>query len=174
MNISAAQMANDRLQCSIDSTLRRHELPARALCLEITESALVTDDSVSHTFLRRMREQGVRLSIDDFGTGFSSLAYLTKLPVHELKIDRAFIAGLATNHSDVTVVAAVVGLAHQLGLRALAEGVETENQLATIRRLGCDVVQGYLLGRPMPGAQIDRLLASTSPGRPDEASTAPA
>jgi diguanylate cyclase (GGDEF)-like protein len=158
VNISASQTVSNSLERTIDLTLERHGLPAHSLCLEITESALVTGDARSHGFLRRLREQGVRLSIDDFGTGYSSLSYLAKLPVHELKIDRAFISGLPDNLSDVTVVASVVGLAHQLGLQALAEGVETDDQLATVRRLGCDLVQGYLRGRPMAADEVDRLL----------------
>jgi diguanylate cyclase (GGDEF)-like protein len=153
VNMTASLMATvestERLERMIDENLRRHRVPDRALCLEITEGALVTDDALSQRFLRRLRRQGVRLSIDDFGTGFSSLAYLTKLPVHELKIDQAFVSRLPASKPDVTVVASVVGLAHQLGLLALAEGVETEEQLSTVRRLGCDLVQGYLLGRPM-------------------------
>jgi diguanylate cyclase (GGDEF)-like protein len=160
VNIAASQTLGSELERTIDLTLDRHGLPAQALCLEITESALVTSDARSHQFLRRLRDQGVRLSIDDFGTGYSSLSYLTKLPVHELKIDRAFISGLPQNMSDVTVVASVVGLAHQLGLKVLAEGVETDDQLATVRRLGCDLFQGYLNGRPMTADDVDRLLLS--------------
>ena len=158
VNIVATEMADEQLQQAINSALRDNGLPASALCLEITESALVADDPLSQRFLFRMRDQGVRLSIDDFGTGYSSLSYLTKLPVHELKVDQGFVAGLPDSSSDLTVVAAVVALAHQLGMTTVAEGVETEEQLATIRRLGCDSVQGYLLGRPMPADGIDRVL----------------
>jgi EAL domain-containing protein (putative c-di-GMP-specific phosphodiesterase class I) len=129
-----------------------------ALCLEIAEGALVTEHDLTRRLLRKLRDQGVKLSIDDFGTGFSSLAYLVRLPVHEIKIDRVFISGLPARRSDATVVASVVGLAHQLGFRALAEGVETEEQLAAVRRLGCDLVQGYLIGRPTDSDGIDRLL----------------
>jgi EAL domain-containing protein (putative c-di-GMP-specific phosphodiesterase class I) len=153
-------MVDHDLETTIGATLRDWDLPGGALCIEITEGALVTDDGVSLEFLLGLREKGIRLSIDDFGTGFSSLSYLTKLPVHELKIDRTFIAGLPTSSANVAVVASVVGLAHQLGLDALAEGVETDDELATVRRLGCDLVQGYLLGRPMPADEIDRYLTS--------------
>ncbi len=164
VNITAAQMTGGVLSGVISETMRRHALPSSALCLEITESALITDEHTSMRFLHDLRDLGVRLSIDDFGTGFSSLSYLTKLPVHELKIDQAFIAGLPSRPSDVTVVAAVVALAHQLGLQALAEGVETDEQFTVVRRLGCDLVQGYLLGRPMPASEIDRFLASRLAG----------
>jgi diguanylate cyclase (GGDEF)-like protein len=161
VNVSAVQMTGDLLPAMVADALARHDLPSEALCLEITESALVADDALSVQFLSDLRAQGVLLSIDDFGTGFSSLAYLTKLPVHEVKIDSAFVAGLPAGQADATVVATVVGLAHQLGFRALAEGVETEQQLAAVRRLGCDLAQGYLLGRPMPSDLVDALVAAT-------------
>jgi diguanylate cyclase (GGDEF)-like protein len=161
VNVVASQLTNDTLQNTIDGVLKKYRLPSASLALEITETELVADDPLSRRSLRRLREQGIRLSIDDFGTGFSSLAYLTKLPMHELKVDQAFVAGLPSSQSDVAVVASVVALAHQLGLQVLAEGVENDDQLATVRRLGCDLVQGYLLGRPMPAAEIDRYLAVT-------------
>jgi diguanylate cyclase (GGDEF)-like protein len=164
VNIAASQMGDDHLQHTIDKTLARHDLPAGALCLEMNESALVTDDATSRSFLNRLRKQGVLLSIDDFGTGYSSLSYLTKLPVHELKVDRAFIAGLPDHREDMTVVASVITLAHQLGLRAVAEGIETPAQLDALRDLGCDAIQGFLLGRPMPAHEVDRYLAGL--GRP--------
>ncbi len=158
VNIAPGLVATAGLRQTIADTLTRHRVPAHALCLEITESALVVDDAPARHFFTALRDLGVRLSIDDFGTGFSSLAYLTQLPVDELKIDRAFISVLPGRTAEATVVASIVGLAHQLGLQALAEGVETDEQLATVRRLGCDLVQGYLLGRPMPAEEIDRLL----------------
>jgi len=158
VNITASQMTSDRLRVTIDAALGRHQLPPSALCVEITEGALVTDDPRNLDFLRSLRDHGIRLSIDDFGTGYSSLSYLTKLPVHELKIDRAFITGLPSTSGNVAVVASVVGLAHQLGLETLAEGVETAEELSTLRRLGCDRVQGYLLGRPMPADEVERYL----------------
>ncbi len=166
VNIAPSLVGTAHLRSTIADALDRHGVPARALCLEITESALVVDDAPSRQVFTALRDLGVRLSIDDFGTGFSSLAYLTQLPVDEVKIDRAFISGLPARTADATVVASIVGLAHQLGLQALAEGVETDEQLATVRRLGCDLVQGYLLGRPMPAAEVDRLLARVDPTSP--------
>jgi diguanylate cyclase (GGDEF)-like protein len=157
INISPTQMT-PALHGVVGDALARHALPPAALCLEITERALVADDDGSRRLLGDLRDQGVRLSIDDFGTGYSSLAYLSRLPVHEIKIDRAFIGGLGARPSDTTVVASIVALAHQLGLQALAEGVETPEQLATIRRLRCDLAQGFLLARPMPARRIDRFL----------------
>jgi diguanylate cyclase (GGDEF)-like protein len=160
INIAASQMGDESLRRTIDVALKRNRLPAGCLCLEITESALVADGARSSTFLQGLRKQGVLLSIDDFGTGYSSLSYLTKLPVHELKVDRSLIAGLPSRARDMAVVASVVGLAHQLGLRALAEGVESEEQLAAVNRLGCDAIQGFLLARPMPADEVDLYLAA--------------
>jgi EAL domain-containing protein (putative c-di-GMP-specific phosphodiesterase class I) len=150
VNITASQMTTDDLRTTIDAALARHQLPPSALCIEMTEGALVTDDPRNIDFLTALRNQGIRLSIDDFGTGYSSLSYL--------KIDRSFITGLPTTNGNVAVVASVVGLAHQLGMQALAEGVETADELSTLRRLGCDLVQGYLLARPMPAEEIERYL----------------
>jgi EAL domain-containing protein (putative c-di-GMP-specific phosphodiesterase class I) len=161
VNIAPSQIVTG-LQEIVGNALARHRVPPAALCLEITEGALVADNDLTRRLLHKLRDQGVELSIDDFGTGFSSLAYLVRLPVHEVKIDGSFISGLPGRHSDATVVAAVVGLAHQLGFRALAEGVETDEQLAAVRRLGCDRAQGHLLGRPMARSGVDRLLAATA------------
>ncbi len=163
VNVSAAQVGDHRLRQTIDDALARNDLPAAALCLEITEGALLDDDGRVRDFLQQLRQIGVRLSVDDFGTGFSSLSYLTRLPVHELKIDRAFVAGLPDSSGDVVVVQSVVALAHRLGLDALAEGVETEEQLTELKRLGCDLVQGYLLGRPVDADAVGHLLGSRRP-----------
>jgi diguanylate cyclase (GGDEF)-like protein len=158
VNITASQMITNELRRTIDNALAHHQVPPSSLCIEMTEGALVTDDPRNLAFLTALRSKGVRLSIDDFGTGYSSLSYLTKLPIHELKIDRSFITGLPNTNGNVAVVASVVALAHQLGLEAVAEGVETADELSTLRRLGCDLVQGYLLGRPMPADEIERYL----------------
>ena len=168
VNIAASQLGSDELRHHIDRALRRNQLPAHALCLEITESALVANDPRNRSFLHRLRKQGVKLSIDDFGTGYSSLSYLTMLPVHELKVDRSFISGLPSRSGDMAVVASVVGLAHQLGLTAVAEGVETPEQLSAISLLGCDTVQGYLFGRPMPEEVADRYVADLEAAPPHE------
>ena len=161
VNVSGSQVT-PALCRVVGDALSRHEIPPSALCLEITESALVADNGLNRRFLSDLRDRGVLLSIDDFGTGFSSLAYLSQLPVHEIKIDRAFIAGLPARRSDATVVASVVALAHQLGFRAVAEGVESEEQLEAVRRLGCDLAQGYLLGHPVASDRIDSLLLRES------------
>jgi EAL domain-containing protein (putative c-di-GMP-specific phosphodiesterase class I) len=117
--------------------------------MEVTESVIVTEGSIGHEVLEGLQAIGVRLAIDDFGIGYSSLSYLAKLPVHSLKVDRTFIAGLGTAH-DSSIVAAMVDLAHKLGLEVVAEGVETELELEQLREAHCDEAQGFLLGRPAP------------------------
>ena len=129
-------------------------MPARRLTLELTESTLMGDEQRTAEVLERLRSLGVRLSIDDFGTGYSSLAYLERLPVHEVKVDRTFVAGIPGDAAHAEIVKWTVTLAHALGFTVVAEGVETSEQLAELSRLGCDVAQGYLIGRPLPGAEI--------------------
>ena len=124
-------------------------LPASALSMEVTESVIVTEGSIGHAALEDLQRLGVRIAIDDFGIGYSSLSYLAKLPVHRLKVDRTFIAGLGTAQ-DGSIVTAMVDLAHKLGLEVVAEGVETETELEQLRQADCDEAQGFLLGRPAP------------------------
>ena len=165
VNVTAKQMTAGLLGAAISAALTTHCLPPEALCLEITEGALVTDEVIKLRYLEDLNDLGVRLSVDDFGTGFSSLAYLAQLPVHELKIDRAFVDGMLGQDNYMTVISSVIDLAHRLGLVALAEGVETTGQHEALRQLGCDLIQGYLTARPTPPAEIDlrlpQLLALT-------------
>ena len=140
-------------------------LPGGTLCLEITETALLTDPAtVARTSLVRLRRMGVRIAIDDFGTGYSSLSHLARLPVDHLKVDRSFVGALEAPQSRA-IVAAVLGLAQALGVTAVAEGVETVGQLAELRDLGCQYVQGWLTGRPASAAALElRLAAALVPG----------
>ncbi|EQD71382.1 diguanylate cyclase/phosphodiesterase with PAS/PAC and GAF sensor(s), partial [mine drainage metagenome] len=124
-------------------------------CAELTESAFVaTDDYDAYRVLAALRETGIEVAIDDLGTGYSSLAYLKHLPVDVVKIDRGFVAGLGVDRADALIVEAVIHVAHGLGLRVVAEGVETESQLEAVRALGCDAAQGYLLARPVRGEDL--------------------
>jgi EAL domain-containing protein (putative c-di-GMP-specific phosphodiesterase class I) len=122
---------------------------ARHLCLEVTESAIMEDPAHALASLQALHEMGVQLSIDDFGTGYSSLAYLKKLPVQELKIDRSFVMNLDADDNDLNIVRSTIGMAHHMGLKVVAEGVETESVAAKLKTLGCDGAQGYLFSRPL-------------------------
>ncbi len=154
VNLSAIQFCHAGLLDSVERTLERHALPANCLTLEITETTAMSDVEVSLTVLQQLSDMGVDLSIDDFGTGYSSLMYLKRLPANELKIDRGFVRELEDEGEDAAIVSAIVALGRALGLRIVAEGVETSSQQAFLTRLGCDSLQGYLLGRPVPAEQL--------------------
>jgi EAL domain-containing protein (putative c-di-GMP-specific phosphodiesterase class I) len=129
------------------------------ICLEITETAVVGDMDSGIGVLDQLRSLGVSLAIDDFGTGWSSLRALQRFPVDEVKIDRTFVEGVAIDPEEAAIVAAVISLAHALGLRTVAEGVETVAQVDRLRTLGCDVAQGYFFWRPVPAADLTALLS---------------
>jgi diguanylate cyclase (GGDEF)-like protein len=150
VNVSGRQLAEPDFARDVERVLRASGLPPSALTMEVTESVLVTEGSVAHAVLNDLQALGIRIAIDDFGIGYSSLSYLAKLPVHSLKVDRSFIAGLGSPGQDASIVTAMVELAHKLGLAVVAEGVETEAELAELRRAHCDEAQGFLLGRPAP------------------------
>jgi EAL domain-containing protein (putative c-di-GMP-specific phosphodiesterase class I) len=116
------------------------------------------DDEMSEETLGRLKTLGVKLVVDDFGTGYSSLSYLRRFPVDLLKVDRSFVDGLGSDPGDSAIVTAIVTLAHTLGLQAVAEGVESEEQLSELRRLGCDTAQGFYFARPVPGHDVGELL----------------
>jgi predicted signal transduction protein with EAL and GGDEF domain len=149
VNLSAAQFCNMRLVEDIKACLEKYALPPRYLTLEITESTAMQDVEHSMRMLRQLHALGVRISIDDFGTGYSSLAYLKRLPASELKIDRNFVQGLCEGQEDAAIVSAIIALGKTLGLTVTAEGVETREQQEFLARQGCDILQGYLLGRPV-------------------------
>ncbi|MGH9007203.1 MAG: putative bifunctional diguanylate cyclase/phosphodiesterase, partial [Acidimicrobiales bacterium] len=153
VNVSGRQLDSSEFARDVERVLATTGLPASALSLEVTESVIVTEGSIGHEVLEDLQRVGVRLAIDDFGIGYSSLSYLSKLPVHSLKVDRTFIAGLGTAQ-DSSIVAAMVDLAHKLGLEVVAEGVETETELEQLRDAHCDEAQGFLLGRPAPLARL--------------------
>ena len=157
VNLSMRQLENASLADLVAETLRASGLPPDALCLELTESVMA-DDAHTGPALEGLRELGVQMSIDDFGTGYSSLARLRNLPVDELKIDRMFITHLPTDESARHLVRGIIGLAHSLDLRVVAEGVETHAHVEILAELQCDRAQGYYYGRPMPlGDLADRL-----------------
>ncbi|APO82195.1 putative bifunctional diguanylate cyclase/phosphodiesterase [Pseudomonas putida] len=154
VNLSAIQFCHAGLVESVARALQQNNLPANCLTLEITETTAMHDADASLTVLQRLSDMGVDLSIDDFGTGYSSLMYLKRLPANELKIDRGFVRDLEQDSDDAAIVSAIVALGQALGLRIVAEGVETDRQQDFLTRLGCDSLQGYLLGQPVPAEQF--------------------
>jgi diguanylate cyclase (GGDEF)-like protein/PAS domain S-box-containing protein len=150
VNLSAHQLCDPHLPADVLSALSISGLPPARLCLEVTESVLMDDVTASIAVLNDLRSAGVRLVIDDFGTGYSSFSYLRQLPVDGIKIDRSFVAELGRATGDDAIVDAIIQLGHSLGLTITAEGVETPEQAAILRQMGCDTAQGYLYGRPSP------------------------
>ena len=161
VNVSACQLQDPEFFTDVETVLARSGLAADSLALEVTESVLVVDIHGVGAIMRKIRDLGVHLALDDFGTGYSSLLYLQGLPIDRLKVDRSFVAGLGSNEQDPTIIASVVDLAHKLGLRVVAEGVETEEELqavdpwdATRRRGSCwPAGPGPLLFGGAPGPQ---------------------
>jgi EAL domain-containing protein (putative c-di-GMP-specific phosphodiesterase class I) len=162
VNLSARQVARPGLAAVVAEALRGSGIDPSWLCLELTESVLIEATTPALAMLRSLKALGVRLAIDDFGTGYSSLSYLRRFPVDVVKVDRSFVAGLGIDGEDDAIVAAVVGLTQRLGLRAVAEGVETEDQATRLRDLGCDLGQGFLFARPLPPEDITPLLADAA------------
>ncbi len=157
VNLSRAQLAQPDYVQSVARTLQRSGVTPECLHLEITESLAAQDESVQHQ-LRELKSLGVQLALDDFGTGYSSLASLHQLPVDTVKIDRSFVSQSDTSHHHRVLIDATVRVAHSLGMRTVAEGIETEAQAAVVRALGCDKGQGYLFSRPLASAELVRWL----------------
>ncbi len=150
VNLSPLQFRDRNLVASVEAALRESGLPPSRLEIEITESALLQNDALTQDNLTQLRAMGVNMAMDDFGTGYSSLGYLLTYPIHSIKIDRSFVDGVGTKSTSTAIVRVITSLASALGLTTTAEGVETADQLRALRELGCDEVQGYLLGRPQP------------------------
>jgi diguanylate cyclase (GGDEF)-like protein len=149
VNISARDLMNRDLPDQIEALLREHRVPADMMCLEITESGFMEDPAYAQQVLDTLANLGLHLSIDDYGTGYSSLSYIMKLPVNELKIDRSFVATMADNADLATIVRSTIDLGHNLGLKVVAEGVESADGLQLLKDLGCDQAQGYFVSRPL-------------------------
>jgi EAL domain-containing protein (putative c-di-GMP-specific phosphodiesterase class I) len=162
VNLSARQLANAGLPAVVHAALERHGLPAGAIGLELTESALIEEAEAAGSMLRELAAIGVRLAIDDFGTGYSSLLYLQRYHVDVLKVDRSFVSGLGTNDDDTAITSAVISLAHNLGMEVSAEGVETRMQLDRLKELQCDTACGYYLVRPTTPETVTELLRATA------------
>jgi diguanylate cyclase (GGDEF)-like protein len=168
VNVSPSNLVDEQFPDEVAALLRRYDLPARALVLEVTESILMEDRERAVRVLSRLRNAGVGVSIDDYGTGYSSLAYLAALPVTELKLDRVFVGAMTGSSRAASIVTSTLQLAHALDLVLVAEGAEDQATVDALAALGCDVVQGYHLSRPLPPEQLwawldDRVLAAVSP-----------
>jgi diguanylate cyclase len=154
VNVSARNLIDVDFPDQVGALLEKWGLSPQILELEITESAIVADMFRMRGVLERLGAMGLRLSVDDFGTGYTSLGYLRRLPITELKIDRSFVANMTTSEEDAVIVRSAIDLGRNLGLAVVAEGVEDTDVLARLQELGCDVAQGYLVSRPVPAAEL--------------------
>ena len=155
VNLSGHQLSDEHLVKRFTEACSTSGVPPWSVGVELTESAFVAaDDYGAYRSLAALREMGIEVAIDDFGTGYSSLSYLKHLPVDVIKIDRGFVAGLGMDRADALLVEAIITVSHGLGIRVVAEGIETRSQLEALRHLGCDDAQGYLLARPTPGKDV--------------------
>jgi EAL domain-containing protein (putative c-di-GMP-specific phosphodiesterase class I) len=166
VNLSAVELRQENITEQILATIAEAGLEPHQLELEITETALMQDVDASAALLKGLHGRGLHIAVDDFGTGYSSLNYLKRFSVDTLKIDRSFVRELAVNSDDGTVVAAIIAMAHRMGIRVVAEGVETEAQLGFLRSLQCDEVQGYLFAKPMPADEAEAWLRAASQKSP--------
>jgi diguanylate cyclase (GGDEF)-like protein len=162
INLSARSLLDPRLPAEIAESLRRHKVPPRRLVLEITETVVMSELEVIDEVLAALRSMGVQLAVDDFGTGFSSLTFLTRISVDELKVDRSFVTAMADSPEAAAIVRTTVDLGRELGLRVVAEGVETAEQRVALAQLGCTAAQGYHFFKPMPSDKIVTVLHSLS------------
>jgi diguanylate cyclase (GGDEF)-like protein len=158
VNTTVTDLLDAEFPTEVAAALAAHDLPADALVLEVTESSVLSDPVRIGNVLARLGELGIELSLDDFGTGYSSLTHLRTLPVGEVKVDRSFVARMCADSSDEAIVYATVELAHKLGIRVVAEGVEDEETWEKLTELDCELIQGYALGRPVPAAELEELL----------------
>ena len=171
INLSPRQFQESGLLAQVAGVLDATGLPSELLIFEITESMVMADISSAREVMKKLNRLGVRLAIDDFGTGHSSLAYLKQFPVHEVKVDRAFVQGVAESPVDSAIVRAVIDLANAMGIDTVAEGVETKSQVAGLKMLGCQVAQGYYFSHPLHADEFDRLLTrhfAAAPEVPDQ------
>jgi EAL domain-containing protein (putative c-di-GMP-specific phosphodiesterase class I) len=172
VNVSPMEFQQEGFTDQVLRAIGRYGIRPADLELEITETALMENIEGAKMAMRTLHSAGVRFAIDDFGIGYSSLSYLNALPVDVVKIDRSFIEGMAASTQQGALLAGIIAMAHGMGLRVCGEGVETQAQLAALQAWGCDEVQGFLLGRPVPEAEATdalKLNAGTHEGRPASA-----
>jgi predicted signal transduction protein with EAL and GGDEF domain len=164
VNVSAITLVDENLPQQIGGVLARHNLTPESLVIEVTEDAVMRDPRRSIAILERVKALGVAIAFDDFGTGHSSLEQLRRLPAEELKLDRSFVQPMAQDAADAAVVRSVVDLGRALGLRVVAEGVESPEIFQALQAMGCDIAQGFGIARPMPPAQFERFVCEPSEG----------
>ena len=158
VNVSPHEFNNDAVVDRIISSLAKHNLPGHVLGIEITENLLLHDVAGVIDKIRQLREQGIHISIDDFGTRYSSLNYLRKFPINTIKIDKSFVRDLDEHHNSSAIILAIIGIARGFGLRVMAEGIETKFQMRALQALGCEEMQGYFFSRPLPAGELQQLL----------------
>jgi EAL domain-containing protein (putative c-di-GMP-specific phosphodiesterase class I) len=166
VNLSPVQFRERGIELLVERVLAESSLAAASLDLELTENAVIENSQTAIQSLRHLHQIGVSLSIDDFGTGYSSLSYIKRLPVQRLKIDQSFVQNLEQSLNDEVIVRAIINLGHSLGLRVIAEGVETEGQLERLRAFGCDEVQGHLISPPVSAEALEEKLLLPLPNLP--------
>jgi EAL domain-containing protein (putative c-di-GMP-specific phosphodiesterase class I) len=160
VNLSARQLSDSNFPETVQKLLEQTRLDPDLLQLELTESMVMDNPEQAVEIMNRLRVMGIRLDIDDFGTGYSSLAYLKRFPVYSLKIDRSFIQDIPTGPNDTAITQAIIAMAHSMGMRVVAEGVEKREQAEALRQFGCDEYQGYYFSRPVPLPKLLELLGS--------------
>ena len=166
VNLSPAQFKDAYLVQRVTDALESTSLAPTLLELELTEGVVMQDTAATQKSLLALRALGVQITLDDFGTGYSSLSYLKRMPLSCLKVDQSFVAGLPTDLQDYAIVAAILAMARGLGLRVIAEGIETVEQSQMLKQMGCNALQGYYFSRPVPTVEIDALLACNQPLQP--------
>jgi EAL domain-containing protein (putative c-di-GMP-specific phosphodiesterase class I) len=154
VNLSVQQLQHDSCLAVVDEALRASGLAPQYLDLEITESVIISHPEKAVATLVKIKERGISITVDDFGTGYSSLSYLATLPIEALKIDQRFVHGLEHDSNDVAITQAIIALSHSLGLRVIAEGVETAGQFEFLKRHGCEEAQGFLISRPLEEPEL--------------------
>ena len=159
VNLSPLQFRNPRLQQLVMEVLAQTGLAPELLELEVTESALMENSIATRAVLKSLNDAGISIALDDFGTGYSSLAYLTRMPIGNIKVDKCFVDGVVDGGENEAIVRAILAMAHSLGKRVTAEGVETLEQACALRAMACDRLQGYYFSRPVAAAEVSLLLS---------------
>lgn len=168
VNISGRQLRNPSLLKTLDRMLTETQIPAQCLRLEITESSLIQNTQIATQLLQNIQQRGIRISLDDFGTGFSSLSYLHQFPIDTIKVDRTFVEMMERGDKERSIVQSIITLAHTLGISTVAEGIETDHQLNVLRQLGCEAGQGFFFAKPMDHRTLEAFLSSNCQRCPRE------